>query len=85
MKKLLSARFGRLCADLVQQGIGKQKIPAKNLFIGAIFKLFLVYFLVGIPTLNIKGAAISTLMTYFIACMLNLRSLKKTNFFRVLN
>lgn len=64
----------------VLQGIGKQKLPAKNLFVGAVIKVFLVYTLVGIPFLNIKGAAISTLATYFIACMLNLRSLKKTGF-----
>ena len=69
----------------ILQGIGKHKTPAKNLFIGALIKVFLVYFLVGIPWLNIKGAAISTLMTYFIACMLNLRSLNKTGYLHIKN
>ncbi len=64
----------------VLQGLGKQQIPAKNLFVGAVVKVFLVYTLVGIPWLNIKGAAISTLTTYIIACLLNLRSLKKTGY-----
>ncbi|MCD6436525.1 MAG: polysaccharide biosynthesis protein [Clostridiales bacterium] len=69
----------------ILQGIGKYKTPAKNLFTGAIVKVFLVYFLVGIPALNIKGAAISTFMTYFIACMLNLRSLNKTGYMHIKN
>jgi stage V sporulation protein B len=64
----------------ILQGMNLQKVPAKNLFKGALVKVFLVYFLVGIPWLNIRGAAISTLATYFIACMLNLRSLKKTGY-----
>ncbi|MBN2259376.1 MAG: polysaccharide biosynthesis protein [Clostridiales bacterium] len=67
----------------VLQGMGHQKTPAKNLFVGAVLKVFLVYFLVGIPSLNIKGAAISTLATYFIACMLNLKSLNKTGFLEI--
>lgn len=67
----------------VLQGLGKQQVPAKNLFVGAVIKVFLVYFLVGIPWLNIRGAAISTLATYFIACLLNLRSLKKTGYLEI--
>jgi stage V sporulation protein B len=62
----------------VLQGMGKQTTPAKNLLVGAVLKVFLVYYLVSIPALNIRGAALSTLITYFIAAVLNLRSLKNT-------
>ncbi|OPL07806.1 MAG: hypothetical protein AVO33_03435 [delta proteobacterium ML8_F1] len=64
----------------VLQGMGKQTTPAKNLLMGGVLKIFLVYYLVAIPALNIRGAALSTVITYFIAAMLNLRSLKRTGF-----
>lgn len=56
----------------VLQGIGKQLIPAVNLLIGAILKLILSYILIGIPSLNIKGAVIATLFGYGLACILNI-------------
>jgi len=59
------------------QGMGKQFLPARNLFIGAIAKVFVCYILVGIPSVNINGAAISTLLAYFIAMVLNMASLSK--------
>jgi len=61
----------------VLQGIGKQMIPVKNLFIGVIFKLIATYFLTGIPAINAKGAAIGTVIAYIIAAILDFRAVKK--------
>lgn len=61
----------------VLQGIGKQMIPVRNLFIGAIFKIIATYFLTGIPSINAKGAAIGTVIAYIIAAMLDLRAVQK--------
>ena len=56
----------------VLQGIGKQSIPVKNLFIGAVVKVVVTYFLTSIPALNVKGAAIGTTCAYIVAAWLNL-------------
>ncbi|NLY44472.1 MAG: polysaccharide biosynthesis protein [Tissierella sp.] len=73
--------FGVIFLTLVQaltsmlQGLGKPLIPVVNLFIGALFKVALTYTLTVIPSLNIKGAAISTVVAYMIASILDLISL----------
>lgn len=56
----------------ILQGIGKPMLPAINLFIGAIVKVFLTYFLTVVPSINIYGAAISTVVAYAIAAILDL-------------
>ena len=61
----------------ILQGIGKPMIPVRNLAIGAVIKVILTYTLVSIPSIQIKGAAISTVVTYVIAALLNLYSVKK--------
>lgn len=61
----------------VLQGIGKQKIPVRNLFIGAVIKLIATYILCGIPEINVTGAAYGTVITYAISAMLNYLSAKK--------
>lgn len=58
------------------QGLGKPIIPVINLFIGAIFKLILTYTLTVIPSINVKGAAISTVFAYGVAAILNLIMVK---------
>lgn len=60
----------------ILQGIGKPIVPAINLFIGAIAKVILTYTLTSIPSINIYGAAISTVVAYGIAAILDLISLK---------
>lgn len=73
--------FGVIFLTLVQaltsmlQGLGKPLIPVVNLFIGAIFKVALTYTLTVVPSINIKGAAISTVVAYAIASILDLISL----------
>src|SRR5699024_8357501 len=53
------------------QGLGKPIIPVINLFIGAVFKLILTYILTAIPSINVKGAAISTVVAYGVAAILD--------------
>lgn len=73
--------FGVISLTLVQiftaifQGLGSPTIPVINLFIGAVVKVILTYFLTAIPSINIKGAAISTVIAYSIAAILNSISL----------
>lgn len=75
--------FGVIFLTLVQsltailQGLGKTMIPVRNLLIGAITKTILTYVLTGIPSVNVKGAAISTVVAYMIASTLDLISVKK--------
>ena len=61
----------------ILQGIGKQTIPVRNLCIGALVKLVLTFFLTGIPALNVRGAAISTVAAYFTAAYLDFRAVRK--------
>ena len=61
----------------ILQGLGKPFISVKNLLIGAVVKVILTYVLTGIPSINIKGAAISTVVAYFIAAALDLISVRK--------
>lgn len=61
----------------VLQGVGKQVIPVRNLFFGAIVKIVATYILTGIPSINVRGAAMGTVMAYFVASLLNLLSVKK--------
>jgi stage V sporulation protein B len=61
----------------VLQGIGKQHIPVRNLFIGAVIKLVATYVLCGIPEINVTGAAYGTVITYAISACLNYLSTKK--------
>ena len=61
----------------ILQGIGKQMIPVRNLAIGAVFKVVITYILTGIPSLNVKGAAVGTVAAYVVASTLNLMAVKK--------
>jgi len=61
----------------ILQGLDKQTLPARNLFTGAIAKLVFSYVLIGIPEINILGAAISTVIAYSIAAVLNLKDVFK--------
>ena len=75
--------FGVIFLTLVQaltailQGLGKSFIPARNLFFGAVIKIILTYSLVAVPSINIKGAAISTVVVYATAATLNFRAVIK--------
>ena len=61
----------------VLQGIGKQWIPVRNLAIGGVFKIACTYFLTGIPALNVKGAALGTVIAYLVSSLLNMAAVTK--------
>lgn len=61
----------------ILQGVGKQLIPVRNLAIGAGAKIVITYVLTGIPSINIKGAAIGTVVAYVTAAVLNLLAVRK--------
>ena len=55
----------------VLQSVGKQMIPVRNLAIGCIGKVIATYILVGVHSVNVKGAAIGTMIAYVTAMILN--------------
>lgn len=59
------------------QGAGKQNLPVINLAVGAIVKVVLTYTLTGIPSINVKGAALGTVGAYIVAASLNYMAAKK--------
>ena len=59
------------------QGIGKMMLPVWNLLIGAGVKAVVSYILLGIPAININGAALGSVLAYVTAGILNYRALKK--------
>ncbi len=75
----LAAAFAGLAIPMISmlQAIGKEKISLRNVAIGAVLKIVVNFVLVGIPTINIKGAAIGTLASYFFIFIANLLSLIK--------
>ena len=62
----------------ILQSINKQFQPVKNLALGLVVKAILSYILIGIPSINIKGAAISTTVAYFFVALLNWHDINKT-------
>lgn len=59
------------------QGLGKVYVPMISLAIGAVLKIVLNYILIGIPTININGAPIGTIVCYLIPSVINLVFLSK--------
>lgn len=62
----------------ILQSIDKQFHPVKNLALGLVVKVVLSYILIGIPSINIRGAAISTTIAYLVVALLNWRDINKT-------
>lgn len=61
----------------VLQSIGKQMVPVVHLAIGCVGKVILTYILVGVHDVNIKGAALGTMLAYVVALVLNNISVRK--------
>lgn len=55
----------------ILQGAGQQKIPMYSLVIGVFFKAILNYILIAIPSINIYGAPIASLVCYTISMVIN--------------
>jgi stage V sporulation protein B len=62
----------------ILQSVNKQFHPVKNLALGLVVKVFLSYMLIGIPEINIKGAAISTTVAYLFVALFNWYDINKT-------
>ena len=54
------------------QGMGRPEIAMRNLIITGVLKVILNYSLTGIPFLNVKGAAIGTVVAFLIGSLLNI-------------
>ena len=54
------------------QGMGRQWIPVANLFIGGICKVICTYVFTGMPSINVRGGAIGTVVAYAVAAILNM-------------
>ena len=59
------------------QGLSKPLLPVYSLGIGAVIKIALNYTLIAIPSVNIAGAAIGSLVCYAIASVINIWNVKK--------
>ena len=55
----------------ILQGLGKPSYPVKTLAIGIVFKILLNYVLIGIPSINVLGAAYASVACYGIAAVGN--------------
>lgn len=75
----LAAFFAGLAIPMTSmlQAIGKEKISLRNVAIGAGLKVVVNFIFVGIPSINIKGAAIGTFVSYLFIFTANLLSLIK--------
>ena len=55
----------------ILQGLGKPSYPVKTLAIGIVFKILLNYVLIGVPRINVLGAAYASVACYGIAAVGN--------------
>lgn len=60
-----------LATTSILQGINQYRKPVIHLAIGAIIKVVSAYALIGIESINVDGAAYSTLLAYAVAAILN--------------
>ncbi|MDR1463890.1 MAG: polysaccharide biosynthesis protein [Oscillospiraceae bacterium] len=61
------------------QGIGRTDVPVKSLIAGALVKVAANFLFVGNASLNIKGAAISSVLCYIVIVSINLVALLRTS------
>jgi len=59
------------------QAIGKTRITVISVAVGAVLKVIVNFAFISIPTVNIYGAVIGTVLCYFVTCMINLFALIK--------
>lgn len=59
------------------QAIGKTKVPIVTMSVGAVIKITLNFILIGIPSVNIKGACISTTLCYLVMVTMNIIQLTR--------
>ncbi len=67
----------------ILQSINRQFDPVKNLAVGLVVKIILSYILIGIPSINIKGAAYSSVGAYIVVAFLNWHDINKSNIIKI--
>ncbi len=69
----LSVIFLAYCQTVtgILQGISMVKVPVISAAVGAVVKIIMNYFLIGIPQINVIGAVLSTTGCYLTASILN--------------
>lgn len=65
------------------QAIGRADVPVKTLLVGSVVKFLFNFILVGMPSVNIKGAPVGTILCYIIIVFLNLYVLIKETGVRI--
>ncbi len=75
----VTAIFGGLATSMTSmlQAIGKEKVSLRNVAIGASLKVIVNLLFVGIPSINIQGAALGTAVSFIFIFIANLLSLIK--------
>lgn len=63
--------------NAIYQGIGRMDLPVKFLLVGASLKFILNFILIGIPSINIMGGSISTIVCYMTIATLSITTLRK--------
>lgn len=63
--------------NTILQSFGRTTTPVVNMAIGGLVRLALSYVLIGIPQLNVMGAAISSTLSYLLIMVLNFLSIRK--------
>jgi len=58
----------------VLQAKEKERVPVRHMYIGILIKLILSYVFLGLPSLNIHGSVLSTLMAYTVILILNIKA-----------
>ena len=56
----------------ILQGLGKQRIPMYTLIAGVLCKIVLNYLLIGVPSINIHGAPVASIVCYSVSMIPNL-------------
>lgn len=66
----------------ILQAAGKVWLPVVHMIIGSAVKIAASYIFIGMPSLNILGASVSTVLCYFTIAALNIYAVMRTTGFR---
>ncbi len=67
----------------ILQGLGQTLEPVKNMLLGAAVKLVLSWVLTALPSLHIGGTALSTVLGFMLAALLNVRKVSLLTGWRI--
>ena len=64
--------------NAILQSLGRPTAPVINMAVGGIVKITLSFVLIGVPQINVMGAAISTVASYALIMILNFLSIRRS-------